>query len=122
MTNEHLENVSISEIVKMYVIEWERSFDEYYSINAKESNKYFLRACALYNEIESRGANGRSAIVELLKHPHIRVRVMTAALAINLVPELAVPVLEAPEIQVFPWENINATFVLKRFRGNDGER
>lgn len=108
----------VSELTRAYATELEKSFDEYYSINAKESNRYFLNAHAIYNEIESRGEEGRSAIVKLLSHPHIRVRVVTAIRAIDLLPDLAAPVLEAPETRVYPWESISASLALKKLRGN----
>ncbi len=117
-----MKNVPLSKLMHEYAIEWERSFDEYYSVNAKKANRHFFNAYALYDEIESRGAEGRSAIVELLKHPHIRVRVMTAVRAIDLVPELAVPVLEAPETRVYPWESINAKSALRDWRGKESNK
>jgi hypothetical protein len=120
MTKNQHGGLSVSELTMGYVgaiVDEEKAIE---AADAKASRRASNKKQALVSELLARGDAGQSALLGLLNHERIAVRVSAATFALRFAPADAAPVLEAIAAGPPGVSRHNAEWALKFWRGEAG--
>jgi len=85
---------SVQELVERFLSVSLAQYDALYVVDTRKYNRLFTRMVDIRNELKRREADQRRALLPLLDHPNIQVRLKAAITLLAVAPDLARKALE----------------------------
>jgi hypothetical protein len=103
MSRSQIQIASVQELVAQFVSIGLAQYDAAYVADTKKYNRLFARMQAIENEMKRREGDQRRALLPLLDHPNLQVRMMAAHAVLTISPGLARKAFESVhDAQIFP--------------------
>ena len=103
MTAKSADQTSVQELVERFVSIGLAQYDALYVVNTKKFNGFYSEMVDIRNELKRREGDQRRALLPLLDHPNLQVRMKAANSVLAISPHLARKALESVrDSGVFP--------------------
>ena len=89
MSRAKIQDLTVAELVDRFVVLGVGQFEAELHGNIAKENRLLLQMRDVTEELRSRRGDQRSALVQLLNHPNVQVRLMAAKLTLAVAPEAA---------------------------------
>jgi len=103
MTTASLDRASVQELVARFVSIGLAQYDALYVVDTKKFNRLYREMEDVRNELKRRQGDQRRALLPLLNHPNLQVRMKAANSVLAISPSLARKALESVrDSRIFP--------------------
>jgi hypothetical protein len=104
---------SVQELVERFVSIGLAQYEAAYVVDTRKYNRLFARMQAIENELKRREGDQRRALLPLLNHPNVQVRMMVAHAVLSISPDLARKAFESVRAsEIFP-QAMNAGMTIR---------
>jgi hypothetical protein len=103
MMTKSADRASVQELVERFVSIGLAQYDALYVVDTKKYNRLYAMMVDIRNELKRREGDQRRALLPLLDHPNLQVRMKAATTLLAISPDLARKALESvSESKIYP--------------------